>query len=151
MTAQPDASGWTGPRITLLINHYQAGLSAAESAILIGGVSKNAVVSKRRRLGLFATLRGPTENGVAARSEAYVRIRPFRGPPPLPTEPLPEMDQVRPLDCSPRRLVDRGADRCAWPLGPAEEPADYRTLFCGAPARTASSYCPLHAERARRR
>jgi GcrA cell cycle regulator len=150
MTARPDADGWTTPRVALLVNHYQAGLSAAESAVLIGGVSKNAVVSKRRRLGLFAMLRA-AQAGASPRREAYVPVRPFRGPPPLPTEPLPAMDLVRPLNCAPMRLTERRRNQCAWPLGPAEEPADYSTLFCGAPVATASSYCALHAERARRR
>ena len=49
---------WTPARTALLVAHYQAGMSAAQSAVLIGTVSKNAVISKRRRLGLMAVAAG---------------------------------------------------------------------------------------------
>ena len=44
---------WSVERIVLLHLHYLQGISAAESAKLIGGVSRNAVISKRYRMGLF--------------------------------------------------------------------------------------------------
>ena len=143
-----DPIAWTADRTALLVEHYNVGLSAAESAGLIGGVSKNSVISKRRRLGLVATV------FVGQRAEALAdgvgqprrrcRARLFRGPPPLPVEPLPDMERAIPPDSRPRRLTERRWGDCAWPLGPAETAGDYRTLFCGAP-KVRGRYCAAHA------
>jgi len=153
--AQP---GWTTPRMALLVAHYHAGLSAAQSANLIGAVSKNAVISKRRRLGLVETVavgREPTiraaDDAVQPRGVGGGRIRLFRGPPPLPVEPLPEMDGPTPADADPGILTERRVGGCAWPLGPAQEPGCHRTLFCGASVTAGVSYCAMHAARAYRR
>jgi GcrA cell cycle regulator len=146
-------SGWTAERVAALVEHYRRGLSAAESAALIGGVSKNAVVSKRRRLGLLATIamgvRSTAERGFP-RLAGPGRIRRLRCPPPLPTSPLPKMDGLLPPGANPKLLVERRFRDCAWPLGPAHEPGDYRTLFCGAPTLGCGRYCAVHAARAYR-
>lgn len=147
---------WTPSRTELLVHHYHAGLSAAQSAALIGTVSKNAVISKRRRLGLMAVVevgRGPGAwSGLTApRSRCDTgRIRLLRGPPPLPTAPLPQMDLPPPADANPKLLPERRFGECAWPLGPAEEAGGHRTLFCGAPTRAIGPYCAAHAARAYR-
>lgn len=151
----PPTPAWDTVRVSLLVDHYKAGLSANESAALIGGVSKNAVVSKRRRLGLLATVDrvfDPAAEGAqsaAARTRAP-RARLFRGPPPMPVEPLPEMDWPAPPDSDPRPLAQRRRGGCAWPLGPAGAVGDYRTLFCGAPAQAGRRYCSEHCRRAYR-
>jgi GcrA cell cycle regulator len=135
-------------RTALLVEHYNVGLSAAESAGLIGGVSKNAVISKRRRLGLVATVvvgwrASASDEGGEPRRRAC-RPRRFRGPPPLPVEPLPDMEAAVAPDMNPKRLTERRWSDCAWPLGPAEAAGDYRTLSCGAP-RARGRYCAAHA------
>jgi hypothetical protein len=146
--------GWSSARVALLENHYRAGLSAAESAILLGRVSKNAVISKRRRLGLFATI-GPVGapssdalDGTVPRRARIGRTRLFRGPPPLPVEPLPDMDRPPPPDADPKPLASLAFGECVWPLGAAEQAGDYRTLFCGAPVAIPRCYCAIHAARA---
>jgi hypothetical protein len=149
----PPASSWTRVRTALLIEHYHAGLSAAASAHLLGATSRNAVISKRRRLGLVATIEiGRTlavADDVVRRPKPKIHwARLFRGPPPLPTEPLPRMDERLPCDARPTTLVGRQRGRCAWPLGPAEEPGDYRTLFCGARVEACGVYCATHRARA---
>jgi GcrA cell cycle regulator len=86
----PD-SPWSNARVLLLVDHYRRGLSASESATLIGGVSKNAVISKRRRLGLFAVVAAPRSPD-GGESRPRERVRPFRilrGPASLPVTPLP--------------------------------------------------------------
>ena len=70
--AQPQASGvregssmtpthhifvWTEERVADLKRHWQNGLSATESARELGSVTRNAVVGKRRRLGLRDRMR----------------------------------------------------------------------------------------------
>jgi GcrA cell cycle regulator len=148
---------WTEARVALVVAHYWAGLSAAQSAGLVGGVSKNAVVSKRRRLGLLARVApaAPRECRVAApavrRHDLDRRILRFLGPPPPQrVEPLPDMDAATPADAAPKTLMALACGDCVWPLGPAEEPGHYRTRFCGAPVAALGRYCAAHAVRARR-
>jgi hypothetical protein len=145
-------TGWTSSRTALLVAHYQTGLSAAESARRIGAVSKNAVISKRRRLELVAMADVGRVAGACWADDARQRPRfgagrvpLFRAPPPMPTEPLPKMDGPPPPDANPRRLTERRFGECAWPLGPAEGPGAHSTLFCGAPAAVGASYCGAHA------
>jgi hypothetical protein len=144
-------SAWTPARTALLIAHYQAGLSAAESARLMGDLTKNAVISKRRRLGLLgvASREEGGDIALAAGRAGEPRCRRasirFRVPPDLPVEPLPDMQRLCAPDARPVRLADRGYADCAWPLGPAHEPGDYRTLYCGAPTADGGRYCATHA------
>lgn len=148
----PD-SPWSGARVLLLIDHYRRGLSANESAALIGGVSKNAVISKRRRLGLFAVAAAPCPPG-GGESRPRERVRPLRvlrGPRSLPVTPLPDMDLPPPPNADPKSLSARRSGECAWPLGAAEAEGDHRTLFCAAPVEQGGRYCPNHAARAYRR
>lgn len=146
-------SSWSEVRVRLLIDHYRRGLSASESASLIGEVSKNAVISKRRRLGLFAVIVAPAppQGGEERPRERTRPIRIVRGPPPLPVTPLPRMDGPTPPGADPKPLSARRFGECAWPLGPAEAEGDHRTLFCAARVERGGRYCPAHAARAYRR
>lgn len=142
------AAGWTPDRIDLLRRHFAVGLTATESAILLG-VTKNAVISKRTRLGLLGTVRmtwrGDAEPASRVR-ESRIRCAPT---PKLRRLPLPDMDQPPPPDADPKMLAQRQRGECAWPLGPAEQEGDWRTLFCCAPAHPGGRYCSAHATRAR--
>jgi GcrA cell cycle regulator len=157
MSVEPDAASWSPDRIAQLRLHHDMGLSAALSAELIGGVSRNAVISKRRRLGLVganplqAAMRRVRRAAQIARASACVSSPPdawsletVLG---LRCEPLPFMDWPAPPNADPRPLADRDVGECAWPLGVAEAAADYRTLFCCAPVSAGASYCGFHAQR----
>lgn len=154
-------SGWSPARTKLLRLHFSLGVSAAVSARLIGGVSRNAVISKRRRLGLFGAnpLRSLTRL-VFGRAPPQVGTFsvPRRGvhppcrvadAPAIRREPLPFMDWPVPAGGDPKSLAERSPGECAWPLGPAERPGDFRTLFCCAPTKAGRSYCPDHHRRGR--
>jgi hypothetical protein len=148
------ADGWSPRRVALLRRHHGLGLTATQSADLLGGVTRNAVMSKRRRLGLEPQ---PPKVSVlnmwassSRRRLALLFLPDFR------TEPLPTMASDPPPGSDPKRLCDRRRGECAWPLGPAEAPGDYRTLFCCAPidrggSRRAGAYCAHHRALARRR
>jgi len=136
--------GWTPARIDMLYLHYALGMTAGQSAQVLGGVSGNAVQSKRMRLGLAS--KAPA--GAVSALFTGRRVR-FSAVMSLCREPLPEMDFPTPPGARPSRLADRGSRECAWPLGPAEQPGDYRTLYCCAPTRRRSAYCPVHAEHVR--
>ncbi len=145
---------WSDERVEQLKRHHAMGLSAAASADLIGSVSRNAVISKRRRLGLMGA--NPLRSAMLALRKVFHAAQVDRQPKPaacrsglvdderLPREPLPFMDFAVPPDANPKILADREVGECAWPLGPAEQPADYRTLFCGAPVARGQTYCAAH-------
>ncbi len=148
------ARGWTPGRTAMVIAHYDAGLSAAESAAVIGNVSKSAVISKRRRLGLFAVV-AEGEPPKETRRPHWPRSRLSggrpHGLPPLRVYPLPQMDLPAPPDAAPKTLTAKAIGECAWPLGPAGAEGDYRTLFCCAPKPVGAVYCAVHAARAYQR
>ncbi len=142
------ALGWTTERVALLRRHFAVGLTAAESGILLG-VSKNAVISKRTRLGLVGF---PRSAGTAVVDRPSGRSSTFRMPvePGFRRLPLPSMDAPPPLDADPKPLARHRRGECVWPLGGAEQPGDWRTLFCCAPAAVGARYCDVHTARARR-
>ncbi|HEX4181143.1 MAG TPA: GcrA family cell cycle regulator [Caulobacteraceae bacterium] len=158
MSDEATPSAWTPVRVALLRLHHTLGLSAAASAELIGGMSRNAVISKRRRLGLI----GATSRQAAPRispcggrptrvpSLAYLFWRSYETRHGFSRDPLPCMDAPAPPCADPKILADRGERECAWPLGPAETAGDYRTLFCCAPVERGRSFCAAHLARAYR-
>jgi hypothetical protein len=60
------------------------------------------------------------------------------------------MDHPPPAGARPRPLAGHKSGECLWPLGSAEQPGDWRTLFCCAPAAPRRVYCEVHAARALR-
>jgi len=142
------ALGWTEARVALLRRHYAVGLTAAESAILLG-VSRNAVISKRTRLGLVGLVRtvgAPVPERCREHVPAAGRI--LREPE-FRRTPLPPMDAPPPAGANPKPLAQHQRGECVWPLGGADQPGDWRTLFCCAPVTVGARYCPAHAARAR--
>jgi len=142
------ADGWSQRRVEVLRRHHAWGLSAGQSAELLGGISRNAVICKRNRLGLAGPRAAPALANVPL-APPYGRLG-LAGCPEFRVEPLPEMDFPAPEGADPRRLCEKGEGRCAWPLGPADEAGDYRTRFCCAPAEPRRAYCAEHGRRARR-
>ena len=141
------ADGWSPRRLELLRRHHALGLSSAESAELLGGVTRGAVASKRARLGLAPhPVRGAvfTAATSARRRRSLVEVPEFR------VEPLPDMDLPLPCDAKPKRLCDQELRECAWPLGTADAQGDHHTLFCCAPVKERGPYCAHHRAIARR-
>ena len=156
MCAETDGGvepGWSPARTELLRLHYGLGLSASLSAQLIGRVSKNAVISKRRRLGLTGanplrvTMRAAGWAAPGFGAVCLPRHRPPRAEDHRRRESLPFMDHPPLPGTEPKTLAHRASAECAWPLGPAEAIGDYRTLFCCAPAEAGRSYCVIHRTR----
>jgi GcrA cell cycle regulator len=138
--------------VAQLRRHYSVGLTAAESALLLGGVSRSAVIAKRNRLGLVGAppRRRADETQVSGAEKPRARYPRFRPEPPFAVWPLPDMDRPPPHDARPAALARHQRGQCLWPLGPAEAAADWRSLFCCAPTLSSRPYCAIHAERARR-
>jgi hypothetical protein len=149
---------WSALRVEMLRLHHAMGLSAALSAQLIGDVSRNAVISKRRRLGLVGAnplqaalraIRGAVRPAACTSSKTRPSgLADAIGRLELRCEPLPFMDWPPPAGAQPKSLAQRDPGECAWPLGPGESPGDYRTLFCCAPVDRGRVYCTEHRRRA---
>lgn len=150
MTANRYRSGWTDDRIETLTKLWADGLSAAQIASKLGGLTRNAVIGKIHRLKL------PKRSQDAARAAlAYkaprraprvakppqVRVIANRhtldAPPPRP--PLVEIpaDRFEALpSTTPRHWEDRKSGECSWPIGD-------EGLNCCAPVR-AFGWCAAH-------
>lgn len=134
-----------------LREHFVRRLTCAESAGLLG-VSRNAIIGKRTRLGLVTppapaaaerptnAPRHPGGDGTAMR---FMLFRIARGRV-LPRFPLPEMAPQAQDFVGAKVLADLGRRQCRWPLQEASEEADGATLFCADPCRGARVYCERH-------
>lgn len=160
----PVKSDWSDDRIAKLKKLFEGGLPFSEIAAQIGGVSRNAVIGKARRLGLVRDEeKGPLSAVPLKRTAAPVRTTPFRpqvatqAPPPkkpardnpalapdfeveLDPEPLP-YDDIVPM--SQRvSLLGLSEANCHWPVGDPESPAFF---FCGGKSLTGLPYCAFHS------
>ena len=142
---------WTDERVELLKTLWAEGLSAAQIANKMGGVTRNAVIGKVHRLGLSgrATPAKPQRGcgPMAARREEEAapaakpqrqEMRPF----------IPEPESIAPvvLDSGDRTTVATIKNNmCKWPIG---DPARDDFHFCGQPSPAGKSYCTYHARMA---
>ena len=138
---------WTDERVELLKTLWAEGLSAAQIANKMGGVTRNAVIGKVHRLGLSGRAApakpqrgcGPSmerrEETVAAKPARQENFKPV----------IPEPDSIAPLvlDSGDRMTVATIKNNmCKWPIG---DPAKDDFHFCGQAAGTGKSYCAYHA------
>lgn len=152
-------SAWNDERVEMLTTLWKDGLSASQIARRIGGVTRNAVIGKRIRLGLPD--RGPSRrnasnhvrrSGTAVAKRAHALDRAFGGlpdgsdlrrktstesPAPLPAGP----DLITPPDQR-VALDDLAEAACRWPYG------DGPFAFCGKPKVMGKPYCEGHCMRA---
>jgi GcrA cell cycle regulator len=149
MSSPSSHPGWTEPRVERLTTLWRSGLSAAQIARTLGGVTRNAVIGKLHRLGLAgrATPQSPRPIRAARAPVRPTRAR-QRSQRPLPIRvheanaPLQEVvDSVGALD-----LATLSAHACRWPIG---DPRATGFGFCGDRAN-AGPYCEAHRRRAYR-
>jgi GcrA cell cycle regulator len=125
--------------------YLDEGLTAAEVARVLGGVSRAAVIGKINRLG--HSKRAAQEHATATASPV---TRPRRRPrewmprsaPCWPPQPLPPLREA-PLQGPPVRLAALGPCACRWPIDDPGPGRMHATLFCAAPIE-GRSYCPAH-------
>ncbi len=134
-------------------------LSARQIALRLG-MTRNAVLGKRKRLGLperGAGTRPPAtgdslrpskashaRRGDTLREANIRREKPWRGPLPLAdaaTDLPPDQS-----DCA-VTILELTESSCRWPLG---QPSALMS-YCGAPQEPGLSYCPRHCALALRR
>lgn len=138
---------WTDERVELLKTLWAEGLSAAQIANKMGGVTRNAVIGKVHRLGLSgrATPAKPQRGCTTAerRDEPVEKIAPR-----TLKSTLPEPEFIAPLvlDTGDRTTVATIKNNmCKWPIG---DPAREDFHFCGQSTASGKSYCAYHAHMA---
>lgn len=152
---------WTNARLAYLKERWADGAFASEIANgLGGGITKNAVIGKARRLGLAE--RQPGYGG------GVTKVRKAK-PAPAPAKPsrlvakaFPQLvktpkshkapravPDVRPIAPDPGpgivRFLDRSSKQCAWPKWSGSTPLDEK-MCCGQPIEEGRSgqYCAHH-------
>jgi GcrA cell cycle regulator len=138
-------SGWTPDRVARLEALWSEGLSAAQVAQTLGGVTRNAVIGKLHRLGRA----GRTAASVPPTRTRLAIRRPRRRPLPAPARPCPPIvvERAIPPAEGPALIPSLAAltgRHCKWPLG---DPKADDFGFCGRPAGE-GPYCRDHHRRA---
>jgi GcrA cell cycle regulator len=136
-------SGWTDERIALLKQRWAEDLTCRAIAAELGGISRNAVIGKARRLGLADRKRTPA---------APPARKPAERPPNAPKHPWRNLVRVpptlvsavpaQPTQASRRSILDLKAGECRWPHGDPREKENF--YFCGAPITALRPYCGPH-------
>jgi hypothetical protein len=145
---------WTDERVTLLRKLWLAdGLSCSQIAQQLGGITRNAVIGKLTRLGINdrtkaasptaakTTLRAVRPKAVVAPPAISVGFK--RAPGEVPPTIIAE---AKPLEgaAEPRKLFDRGAFQCCYPVGGSGA----ETLYCCETTDRAPNwqYCTRHLQ-----
>lgn len=141
---------WTDERVETLKKLWAEGLSAAQIANKIGGVTRNAVIGKVHRLGLSgrATPAKP-QRGCAPSVERREPVRQTNNAPRRDVRSvIPEPEFMAPvvLDSGDTATVATIQNNmCKWPIG---DPAQDDFHFCGQSTLSGKSYCAYHAHMA---
>jgi GcrA cell cycle regulator len=140
---------WTDTRVALLKKLWPTGISCAQIAAQLGGVTRNAVIGKVTRLGLERrwlaprSARKPKQPRKTIAKIANTRIINVSPPIPLP----PVQSDVDIPAAQRRTLAQLTNSTCRWPIGMPGTPGFF---FCGAPAdcEGRQPYCDRHHARA---
>jgi len=140
---------WTEERVEQLKTLWAEGLSAAQIANKMGGVTRNAVIGKVHRLGLSgrATPAKP-QRGRSQTAEKKTDAAGAKTVQPEVKSIIPEPEFIAPLvlDTGDRTTVTTIKNNmCKWPIG---DPATDDFHFCGQSTLSGKSYCAYHAHMA---
>jgi GcrA cell cycle regulator len=135
---------WTQEQKDTAIRLWREGRSAAFIAGELGAtITRNAVIGVMHRLGIASPKANPHSpvwgqpprlvNSSAPRP--YPRTR-------RPSRPRLSLVEPTPIQSKPVALLEVAVDDCRWPLNDARDIDEFR--FCGALARSGSSYCAGH-------
>jgi GcrA cell cycle regulator len=131
--------GWNEEKVAKLKELWGKGNTANEIAVIIGGVSRNAVIGKAHRLNLsykIKTRSSSSSNKNVNKTENN------------PKEKLSRKSRFQSLIIekdfepeNPKKLEELDDNSCKWPIGHPEEKSFY---FCGRSSLKYFSYCKLH-------
>ena len=143
----PD-TGWTDARVETLETLWREGLSAAQIAVRLGGVTRNAVLGKIHRLGLSERAVTPRRGGqrpVSVRPRSIPRRPPSR-PKPVAAAAVDVPERVEGPGLA-TSVLQLGAHMCHWPIG---DPLSSDFSFCGRHVEGPGPYCLAHRRIAHR-
>ena len=133
---------WTDERVELLKKLWAEGLSAAQIANKMGGVTRNAVIGKVHRLGLSGRAT-PAKPQRGCRTPAEEKVSAAPAPEVKSVIPEPEFAAPLVLESGDRTTVSTIKNNmCKWPIGDPKKPGFH---FCGQPTLSGKSYCAYHA------
>jgi GcrA cell cycle regulator len=136
---------WTDDRIEILTKLWNEGRSGSEIATILHGVTRSAVISKVKRLGL-----APRESGYEHHKRPLKAAKRIRAP----GTPRVRAPKINPIKYTPPALVApiivngvtlSRRSTCKWPFG---EPDDSDFHYCDSPSELGRSYCPTHSHEA---
>ena len=131
---------WNEEKITKLKEMWGKGSTASQIAVIIGGVSRNAVIGKAHRLNLSLNIKAknalPNQNSKVNQDENDHKQK--RGRKSKFKSLVIEKD-FEPEN--PKKLEELDDSSCKWPVGHPEEKSFY---FCGRSSLKDFSYCKLH-------
>ncbi len=132
---------WTDERVEQVRALWTEGLSGSQIARVLGGVTRNAVISKVHRLGL------PERPHTVNRHASWPARTPKRLAKPPKEEPrlVVEEPPVVLEDGSFATILTINDRMCRWPIG---DPSENEFHFCGRKPEHGSPYCEAHARKA---
>jgi len=168
----PKQSGWTPVRTAVMQWLWAEGLSCAQIANRVGGLTRNAVIGKTHRLKMIgpdgrpkASPPGPVAPretrgfGIPAKDAAKPAPKPAEPRPTAPrvaiagngtvfeTAPDVDMPKLRIVTATgkPARIVDDHFGGCKWPISDPGRGCMEETLFCCGPREVGNPYCASHS------
>jgi GcrA cell cycle regulator len=147
---------WTDEKVVRLKELYNQGMPASKIAHELGFATRNAIIGKVHRLGMFKgrlthkrVPRVPPAKQPVTHFSRRGRLRVVLIE--APTKPIPSNLTPSEFDnCIPqgqrKTLLELNSFTCRWPIG---DPSKAEFFFCGA-GTTYTTYCEHHAARARR-
>ena len=141
---------WNDERIATLTKLWREGLSAAQVARQLGGVSRSAVIGKVHRLGIAGRDAPSRPAGQGVGSVARASAGGVRGTPSAraPTAARSPSSRVVFEVAATATIHTLAASACRWPIG---DPGDANFGFCGRIRAGSGFYCGGHAAMAVRR
>lgn len=125
---------WTHDRIEQLKKLWEAGYTASNIAIELGGITRNAVIGKAHRLGLSGRMKSKSKIS----SVSIVRKRKI---PSNRNSKIIELTTTASEPMNPVSFADIKDGLCRWPIG---EPEDIDFKFCGRKCDEGMTYCAEH-------
>lgn len=130
---------WTKEAVAELKRLFDEGLSMSQIAAAIGAPSRNSVIGKLHRNGMFRGKPKPVPRPPRVQRNGAKAWKP-RAPVPY-YEPAPELGTISAVP-QPCTLMDLTNETCRWPIGEGAE-----MFYCGCPTADVAAgcpYCDLH-------
>ena len=130
---------WTEEKILLLKKLWGSGISAAEIATKIGGVSRNAVIGRAFRMNLSAKIKTRQATSNKNFENSIQQNNPIKRGRKSKFKSLIIEKDFEPEN--PKQLEELTDNDCKYPIGHPDEKDFY---FCGRSSLKDFSYCKLH-------